>query len=112
MCAPLSSAEIEADAVRMLRQSTFGPNDQLVQHVKAIGNAAWLDEQFALPATQYPAYPWVPSTRPDSCVDNRTFPVRADSYCARDNYTLFQLQSRFFADGAVFDQIYRPRGKS
>ncbi len=109
MCAPLSSAEIEADAVRMLRQSTFGPNDQLVERVKAIGNAAWLDEQFALPATQYPAYPWVPANRPDSCVDDRTLPVRADSYCARDNYTLFQLQSRFFADAMSAPDQLRQR---
>lgn len=109
MCAPLSSAEIEADAVRMLRQSTFGPNDQLVQHVKAIGNAAWLDDQFALPATQYPAYPWVPTTRPNSCVDDHTLPVRADSYCARDNYSLFQLQNRFFADAVSAPDQLRQR---
>lgn len=109
MCAPLSTAEIEADAVRMLKQSTFGPNDQLVEHVKAIGTAAWLDEQFALPATQYPDYPWVSASRLDTCVDNHTLPVRADSYCKRDNYTLFQLQNRFFVDALSAPDQLRQR---
>jgi uncharacterized protein (DUF1800 family) len=106
MCAPKAGWEVEADAVRLLRQSTFGPTDALVERVKSIGAEAWLNEQFAMPATPYPAYPYVSANRPDTCVDDRTQPVHADSYCARDNYSLFQLQRQFFADAiAAPDQL-------
>lgn len=96
MCAPQSSAQKQADANRLLQQASFGPNDTLVQHVMAVGAAGWLAEQYALPGTQYPAYPYVTANRPDSCVDNTTPPLTASSYCARDNYTLFQTQLQFF----------------
>jgi uncharacterized protein (DUF1800 family) len=96
MCAPLSSADVQADAVRLLRQASFGPTQAEAQRVAAMGTDAWLNEQFALPATQYPAYPWVPANRADTCVDDRSQPLRADSFCARDNYSLFPLQLQFF----------------
>ncbi|MBL0140837.1 MAG: DUF1800 domain-containing protein [Betaproteobacteria bacterium] len=96
MCAPLSQADLDADALRLLRQATFGPTQADLARVLAAGPAAWVDEQFALPITPYTAYAYTPSNRPDSCVDDRTQPVRPDSYCARDNYTLFQLQLEFF----------------
>lgn len=96
MCAPLSSSDIEADAVRVLRQATFGPKESELAQVLQVGANAWLDEQFALPATQYTSYPYVSAARPDTCVDDRRLPVRPDSFCARDNYTLFPLQTEFF----------------
>ncbi len=96
MCAPLSSGDLHADAVRLLRQASFGPTEAEAQRVASMGAAAWIDEQLSMPATQYPAYPWMPASRPDTCVDDRAQPVRADSYCARDNYSLFQLQLEFF----------------
>ena len=96
LCAQLSSADLRADAVRLLRQASFGPTDSGVDHALALGPSAWIDEQLALPANQYSAFPWVPANRPDTCVDDRTQPVRPDSYCARDNYSLFQLQLQFF----------------
>jgi uncharacterized protein (DUF1800 family) len=96
MCAPLSSADIAADAVRLLRQASFGPTEAEARRVAAVGANAWIDEQLALPTTQYPNYAWMPANRPDTCVDDRTQPVRPDSYCARDNYTLFPLQLQFY----------------
>src|SRR5204863_5786812 len=50
MCAPLSAKEIESDAVRLLEQTTFGPNDSAIEHVKSIGAAAFVDEQLAMPS--------------------------------------------------------------
>jgi uncharacterized protein (DUF1800 family) len=97
-CAPLSADDRLADAVRLMRQATFGPRPGDSQHAASIGAAAWIDEQLALPPTQYPVYSYMPANRPDSCVDDRTQPVRPDSFCARDNYTLFPLQVRFFAN--------------
>ena len=109
MCAPLSAADKRADAVRLLRQATFGPTESEVERVVALGASAWIDQQLALPATQYPVYPWVPFARPDSCVDDRTQPVRPDSYCARDNYTLFQLQLQFFRNALAQPDQLRQR---
>jgi uncharacterized protein (DUF1800 family) len=96
MCAPLSAADGEADAVRLLRQATFGPTEAGVARVRALGATGWIDEQLAMAATPYPEYPFVPAARPATCVDNRALPVAPDSFCARDNYTLFPLQLEFF----------------
>ncbi|MBI3148279.1 MAG: DUF1800 domain-containing protein [Betaproteobacteria bacterium] len=96
MCSPLSSAQVEADAKRLLEQATFGPSEAQIAHVRDIGVNAFLEEQFAAAATQYPPYPWVPRNKPDSCVDDSTPPIGPESYCARDNYTLFQLQRQFY----------------
>jgi uncharacterized protein (DUF1800 family) len=109
MCAPLSSADISDDAVRLLRQATFGPTEDQLQRVIAIGAEAWIDEQFAAPSTQYPAFDWMPAARPVSCVNDRAQPVRPDSFCQRDNYTLFQLQLAFFRDAFTQPDQLRQR---
>jgi hypothetical protein len=96
MCAPLSSAERRADAMRLLRQASFGPTPAEVDRVLATGPQGWIAEQIAAPTTAYPDYPWVPANRPATCVDDRTLPLRADSFCARDSYSLFPLQLAFF----------------
>jgi uncharacterized protein (DUF1800 family) len=46
--------QAQKDAFRFLRQSTFGPNQALVDHVVQVGKSPFLDEQFALPPTAYP----------------------------------------------------------
>jgi len=109
MCAPLSTDDRHADAVRLLRQATFGPAEADIARVLVLGPSGWLDEQFALPASAYPAYPWMPAGRPDTCVDDRTQPVRPDSYCARDNYTLFPLQLAFFTTALAPSDPLRTR---
>jgi uncharacterized protein (DUF1800 family) len=38
-----------AEAARFLTQATFGPTDADIDRVMAVGYAAWIDEQFALP---------------------------------------------------------------
>ncbi len=109
LCAALSSADVRADATRLLRQATFGPTDSGVDHAATLGPGAWIDEQLATPATQYPAYAWMPANRPDSCVDDRTQPVRPDSFCARDNYSLYQLQLQFFRNAIAQPDQLRQR---
>ena len=42
-----------AQASRFLEQCTFGPTTADIQHVKDIGYSAYLDEQFAAPASNY-----------------------------------------------------------
>ncbi|APV51177.1 hypothetical protein BWI17_16710 [Betaproteobacteria bacterium GR16-43] len=99
----------ESDAVRLLRQASFGPTEASIARVVTLGAEAWIDEQLAMPATAYPAYPYVSANRPDTCVDNRTPPITASSFCARDNYSLFQLQLRFFKDAVEGPDQLRQR---
>ena len=51
--APASPAISTADAVRFLEQCTFGPTTADIAHVKDVGYAAFLDEQFAAPVSNY-----------------------------------------------------------
>lgn len=46
----------EAEAVRFLVQTTFGPTQAEIERVQQIGYAAWIDEQLALPATHHLPY--------------------------------------------------------
>lgn len=41
-----------ADAVRFLQRATFGGTPAEVEHLRAVGIEAWLDEQMALPVTE------------------------------------------------------------
>jgi uncharacterized protein (DUF1800 family) len=86
-------AQAYADAVRLLEQSTFGPNDALIAQVMQQGTQAFLNEQFAAPASQYPPLKYVPSGQ------QATFcPTDPNPQCGRDYYTLFQLQRTFFTN--------------
>ncbi|HET7730688.1 MAG TPA: DUF1800 family protein [Usitatibacter sp.] len=109
MCAPLSTADLQADALRLMRQATFGPLEAETARAAAMGAAAWVDEQLSMPATRYPEYPWMPANRAATCVDDRTLPVTPTSYCARDNYTLFPLQLQFFRNALTQPDQLRGR---
>ena len=104
MCSPLSSAQKAADAVRLLEQATFGPNDDLVAHVLAVGSQAFLDEQFAAPASAYPALPYVPAGQQASFC-----PTDPDPQCGRDYYSLFLLQNSFFQQALSANDQLRQR---
>jgi uncharacterized protein (DUF1800 family) len=104
MCSPLSSAQRAADAVRLLEQTTFGPNDDLVAHVLAVGSQAFLDEQFAAPASAYPALPYVPAGQQASFC-----PTDPDPQCGRDYYSLFLLQNAFFQQALSANDQLRQR---
>ena len=55
--APPSAATFVAkDAARLLQQATWGATLPEINRVAGIGAAAWLNEQFALPAASYTAY--------------------------------------------------------
>jgi uncharacterized protein (DUF1800 family) len=82
-----------ADAVRLLEESTFGPNDALVAHVMQVGRQAFLNEQYAAPPSAYPALKYVPAGQ------QATFcPTDPDPTCTRDYYSLFLLQNAFFTN--------------
>ena len=71
VCEPASTdAEVEADIVRLLEQSTMGPTEALIAEVKQKGMVPWLDEQLELYESRYTA--WPPYYRRD---DGRARPV-------------------------------------
>jgi uncharacterized protein (DUF1800 family) len=109
MCSPLSSAQIDADITRLLEQATWGPNEAQITYARQRGVTAFVDEQLALPSTRYTAFTPVPNNRPDTCVDDRNPPLNSGSFCARDNYTLFQLQREFFRNAMQAPDQLRQR---
>jgi uncharacterized protein (DUF1800 family) len=104
MCEPLSSAQVRADAVRLLEQSTFGPGDALVSHVVAVGAPAFLDEQFATGGSRYTSSKYVPFGQAVTYC-----PTDPDPQCRRDYYTLFQLQNDFFRNAITGNDQLRQR---
>jgi uncharacterized protein (DUF1800 family) len=104
MCAPLSTAQRQADAVRLLEQATFGPNDALVAHVLAVGTGAFVDEQLAASGSRYSSTKYVPSGQAVTFC-----PADPDPYCFRDYYTLFQLQNDFYRNAVVNNDQLRQR---
>ncbi|MEO8344953.1 MAG: DUF1800 family protein [Betaproteobacteria bacterium] len=104
MCSPLSTAQIDADNARFLDQATFGQSDALATHLKGTGIAGYLAEQYATPATQYPAIQYVPSGKA------ATFcPTDPNPYCGRDYYSLFLLQNAFFRNAVTGTDQLRQR---
>ncbi len=86
------------DGIRFLEQTTWGPTDADLTHLRNVGMQAYLNEQFnTLPqfidgsanlSSDYPATPLFPVNQPAPC----------DANCVRDNYTLYPLQKQFMAN--------------
>jgi uncharacterized protein (DUF1800 family) len=93
----------QADATRLLEQTTFGPTDALIAHVQAEGLQGWLNEQFAAPESQYPVFPYVPPGATTFCATN------PNPNCLRDNYSLFLLQNAFFSNALTKPDQLRQR---
>jgi uncharacterized protein (DUF1800 family) len=89
-----------SDAIRFLEQSTWGPTPALIQHVQEVGFDQFLEEQFNAAPSSYPTLPLYPNTR-----DTTT----CDATCARDNYTMYPLQNRFFVNALYGDDQLRQR---
>jgi uncharacterized protein (DUF1800 family) len=87
------------DLVRFLEQSTMGPSPALIGHVQQIGLGAWFNEQFALPSSGMPYIPPAPSNVPANC----------NSFCQRDNYSMYLLQNRFFLNAMYGNDQLRQR---
>jgi len=59
---PSAGPYSDAEAARFLQQTTFGPTPADIQHLRQLGYASWIDEQFALPASlEVPYIEWVGS---------------------------------------------------
>lgn len=93
------SSMADADAARFLKQATFGATEAEIANVKQLGLAAWINAQFALPASRYPNLPETPSSRPAEC----------DNICGRDKYSLFPLQTTFYKNALTAPDQLRQR---
>lgn len=107
------SAMADADIARFLEQATFGPTDASIAEVKQRGLVGWLAEQFALPKTGYVPpgggeWPYYPESRPISCTSDGNA-SSAPSICARDNYSLYQVQRQFFQNAISAPDQLRQR---
>lgn len=93
----------QADVIRFLEQSTFGPSDALRTHVQRIGFEGYLDEQFTAPVSTYPNLLQQPASSSDGC------PAGSPATCVRDNYTMFPLQVAFFRNALSGEDQLRQR---
>jgi uncharacterized protein (DUF1800 family) len=106
---PPATGMSAADAARLLEQASFGPTPSEVTRVAALGLNGYLDEQLALPATGYSGFSYVPHTAAADCKYDAANPTSAASLCARDNYSLFQLQRQFFQNALTAPDQLRQR---
>ena len=61
------------DAARFLAQATFGPSPNDIAHLRSVGYAGWLNEQFAAPASTQTHYlDWFLVTYPDDYLSDDT----------------------------------------
>jgi uncharacterized protein (DUF1800 family) len=87
------------DTVRFLEEATFGPNSALIAHVQAVGFAGFLQEQFATPASGYPALPLQPANAPSTCT----------GFCLTQNYSMYPVQLTFFQNALTAPDQLRQR---
>jgi uncharacterized protein (DUF1800 family) len=97
------------DAQRLLEQATFGPTPSEVTRVAALGYNAYITQQEAIPATGYSGFAYVPHHETTGCIYDVTAPASAASICARDNYTLYQVQRQFFENALTAPDQLRQR---
>jgi uncharacterized protein (DUF1800 family) len=89
-------APTSADAARFLDQATFGVTAADIAHVQSVGFTGYLAEQLIAPISQYTGFSYTPHTAPTTCKYDAATPTDASSICARDQYSLFQVQRQFF----------------
>ena len=85
-----------ADTARLLDQATFGATARDVTQVQSVGFTAYLAAQLAAAPSQYTGFSYTPRTAPADCQYHPATPTDASSLCARDRYSLFQVQRQFF----------------
>ena len=100
----------QADATRMLEQSSFGATAQDIAHLQSVGFDAYLNEQFATAPAGYSGFAYFSrSAPPTNCQYDAAAPTGPASLCARDYYSLFQVQRRFFQNALSGSDQLRQR---
>jgi uncharacterized protein (DUF1800 family) len=98
-----------ADTARLLDQATFGVTAADVSHVQSVGFNAYIAEQLAATPSQYTGFSYSPHTAPVNCQNHPATPTDASSICARDQYSLFQVQRQFFMNALNHSDQLRQR---
>jgi uncharacterized protein (DUF1800 family) len=90
------AAATASDAARFLDQATFGAKPADIAHVQdpAVGFAGWLTEQFGMPVPVDYFILEGCSTATGRCPDQPT--ADCDAACRTTNYSMHDLQQRFF----------------
>jgi len=99
----------ELDALRLLEQATFGPTSAELAKVREWGVVAYLDDQLAQPKTGYVGLNRTAYVQPTDCKTMPDDPTSVASLCARDHFTLFELQRQFFANAMTGEDQLRQR---
>lgn len=101
------------DRMRLLEQTTFGPNPALDSRIRRIGLRVWLNEQFNAPYPSvnypYPNFPLMNITPPPECNGSETDTPDTYPLCFRDHYTMYPLQNWFFKEAFYGDSQLRHR---
>jgi uncharacterized protein (DUF1800 family) len=105
----------DADAVRFLEQSTWGPTANDVAHVKSVGFIAYLNEQFSSPVTNpskgsnYPDLVFPLDDQASACPTTSPDPNYNQNVCNRDNYSSYPIQRTFFSNSLYGQDQLRQR---
>ena len=102
------------DAARFLTHASFGPVAAELTKVVTMGYSAYVDDQFAKPATILPVMAYQSQNQPNNCTSPLTAGGPADAAnfgtnCPRDLYTQFVSQRYFFKNALTAPDQLRQR---
>lgn len=100
---PFTAVASTPDTVRFLEQATFGPTTSEITRVQGMGFRAYLNEQFSLQMSSYPALTLMPTDTSQGC------PTGSDANCNRDNYQMYKLQLNYFQNALGGNNQLRQR---
>lgn len=85
------------DSIRFLEQSTFGPNQYLIDRVQQLGFDGWITEQFGTPSTGWADRGLCPGNPGPPCQPTRDF------------YTMYPVQIEFYQKALTAPDQLRAR---
>ncbi len=91
------------DGIRFLEQTTWGPTDSDLAHLRSVGIQAYLNEQFNAADSGYPSLPLYPGNAAQGC------PAGSPATCVRDNYSMYLLQTQMIKNAVAGQDQLRQR---
>src|SRR2546425_1605071 len=91
------------DGIRFLEQTTWGPTDSDLAHLRSVGIQAYLNEQFNAADSGYPSLPLYPGNAAQGC------PTGSPATCVRDNYSMYPLQTQMIKNTVAGQDQLRQR---
>lgn len=112
---PYTGLVTDADAVRFLEQTTWGPTAADLAHVKQVGFMTYLNEQFNSPvvnglkASNYPDLIFPLDDQATACPSSTADPNYNQTVCNRDNFSMYPIQRTFFSNALYGQDQLRQR---